>query len=444
MTKRRWGVRRIAGRGLFLIVAFVSLYLLWPSIGEVFDQWRSLTELKPQWVVVALGVETLSFVAVWELQRIALQTKRWFPVATSQLAGQRLRPGHPRRRRGGRRPPVPHARPRRAPGRAHRLVADRGLGAPLRGGARPPAPQPARDPRRDAGRLRPRSAPHTSERRSSCSCSSGAQSVFVWDRPLAAVGECGRASRSTRLFAGEAPLTGLRSASSPSGTRCEPTFGRRWQAAVLAAAGKSIFDYLALVACLRAVGAEPNPSLILLAYVASAILAMIPFTPGGLGFVEAGLVGMLILAGVGRTAAAVADARLPARLLLAPDPGRRGGLRALPLPLSVGLELQLLADLQDADVHVGSQLRGPALELAHRLGEERGRLPAGGLNRVVGPPVDRHRDARAAGGQRLGGAARVEMPRPQGGPQPQIGTSARSSPGASSAISGKRSVSPGK
>lgn len=87
MTKRRWRVRRIAGRGLFLIVAFVSLYLLWPSIGEVFDQWRSLTELKPQWVVVALGVETLSFVAVWELQRIALQTKRWFPVATSQLAG---------------------------------------------------------------------------------------------------------------------------------------------------------------------------------------------------------------------------------------------------------------------------------------------------------------------------------------------------------------------
>jgi hypothetical protein len=33
---------------------------------------------------------------------------------------------------------------------------------------------------------------------------------------------------------------------------------------------------------------------------------MIPLTPGGLGFVEAGLVGMLVLAGVGATDAAVA------------------------------------------------------------------------------------------------------------------------------------------
>ena len=84
------------GAGLFLLVAFVSLYLLWPSVGEVFDQWRSLTQLKPDWVAVALGVEALSFVAVWELQRIALQTKRWFPVAMSQLAGNafgRIIPG---------------------------------------------------------------------------------------------------------------------------------------------------------------------------------------------------------------------------------------------------------------------------------------------------------------------------------------------------------------
>jgi hypothetical protein len=86
-AKRRWGFGQIAGRVVFLLVAFVSLYLLWPSLGQVFDQWRSLTELKPQWVLVALGVEALSFVAAWELQRIALQTKRWFPVAMSQLAG---------------------------------------------------------------------------------------------------------------------------------------------------------------------------------------------------------------------------------------------------------------------------------------------------------------------------------------------------------------------
>lgn len=36
----------------------------------------------------------------------------------------------------------------------------------------------------------------------------------------------------------------------------------------------------------------------LLAYTAAEVLALIPFTPGGLGFVEAGLVGTLGLAGV--------------------------------------------------------------------------------------------------------------------------------------------------
>jgi uncharacterized protein (TIRG00374 family) len=37
---------------------------------------------------------------------------------------------------------------------------------------------------------------------------------------------------------------------------------------------------------------------VLLAYVAATVLAMIPITPGGLGFVEAGLAAMLRLAGV--------------------------------------------------------------------------------------------------------------------------------------------------
>jgi uncharacterized membrane protein YbhN (UPF0104 family) len=59
---------------------------------------------------------------------------------------------------------------------------------------------------------------------------------------------------------------------------------------------------MALVAAvgraLRAVGAEPDPSLVLLAYVAAQLLGTIPLTPGGLGFVEAGLTGLLRAAGV--------------------------------------------------------------------------------------------------------------------------------------------------
>ena len=44
----------------------------------------------------------------------------------------------------------------------------------------------------------------------------------------------------------------------------------------------------------------------LLAYSASMVLAMIPITPGGLGFVEAGLTGLLALAGVGAGNAVIA------------------------------------------------------------------------------------------------------------------------------------------
>ncbi len=67
-----------------------------------------------------------------------------------------------------------------------------------------------------------------------------------------------------------------------------------------------MFDYLALLAALVASGSRPRASLVLLAYVASVVLGMIPLTPGGLGFVEAGLATMLVLAGVPGPAATLA------------------------------------------------------------------------------------------------------------------------------------------
>jgi uncharacterized protein (TIRG00374 family) len=76
------------------------------------------------------------------------------------------------------------------------------------------------------------------------------------------------------------------------------TMGRRWRAAVLSAAGSTSLDFVALLCALRAVGAQPRPSLVVLAYASAGLLALIPLTPGGLGFVEAGLVGTLTLAGV--------------------------------------------------------------------------------------------------------------------------------------------------
>jgi uncharacterized protein (TIRG00374 family) len=72
----------------------------------------------------------------------------------------------------------------------------------------------------------------------------------------------------------------------------------RWLEALLATAGRWGFDYGSLLLALVAVGATPAPSAVLLAFCTAQVLSLVPFTPGGLGFVEAGLTGTLALAGV--------------------------------------------------------------------------------------------------------------------------------------------------
>jgi uncharacterized membrane protein YbhN (UPF0104 family) len=74
--------------------------------------------------------------------------------------------------------------------------------------------------------------------------------------------------------------------------------GPRWHRALAAATGIWVFDYLILAAALVALGTSPRFSLVLLAYSAAAVLAMIPITPGGLGFVEAGLASLLVVSGI--------------------------------------------------------------------------------------------------------------------------------------------------
>jgi uncharacterized protein (TIRG00374 family) len=71
----------------------------------------------------------------------------------------------------------------------------------------------------------------------------------------------------------------------------------RWQA-LIAALGQRALDFAALLLALYASGARVSPLLVLLAYAVAQILMIIPITPGGLGFVELGLVGFLGLAGV--------------------------------------------------------------------------------------------------------------------------------------------------
>src|SRR5881227_1267029 len=88
MSKRapRTARRRILVRVGSLLVAGISIYLVAPSLLTVFSSWPKLRDLNPWWFAGAALFEALSYLAVWTLQRIALRTRMWFPVATAQLA----------------------------------------------------------------------------------------------------------------------------------------------------------------------------------------------------------------------------------------------------------------------------------------------------------------------------------------------------------------------
>ena len=296
--------RRLAGQGLFLVVSLVSLYVLLPSVLEVFTSWRELFELDPVWVAIAFSFEALSFFAVWELQRIALHAPHRLPVSLSQLAGNALSKVIP----GGAaaagalqyrmltRVGIPRGRIASALTGVSALLFGTVLALPLLSLPAILAGAPV-----DPGLAQ---AAFLGVSLFVIMVAAGV-AAFAYDRPLRVVGRL-TALGLNRTVRRHAHVVDLPERLLHERDSLLAAFGRQWKSAVLAAASRSMLDYLALLACLRAVGAEPEPTLVLLAYVAAAFLGMIPLTPGGLGFVEAGLTGMLALAGVAGAAAAVA------------------------------------------------------------------------------------------------------------------------------------------
>jgi hypothetical protein len=125
----------------------------------------------------------------------------------------------------------------------------------------------------------------------------GAASL-AFDRPLTVVGRGVQRVRNRLRRRHAQPVTGLPARLLGERDRVLAALGPRWKRALLATVGRWAFDYATLFAALEAVGSHPRPSLSLLAFCAAQVLSQIPITPGGLGFVEAGLTAMLTLAGV--------------------------------------------------------------------------------------------------------------------------------------------------
>ena len=122
--------------------------------------------------------------------------------------------------------------------------------------------------------------------------------LLAYDEPIRRVGRVVQAIRN-RVRRKCEPLTTLPQRLTRERDKLLATLGPRWKRALLATVGRWAFDYATLVAALAAVGATPSPGLVLLAFCAAQVLAQVPVTPGGLGFVEAGLTATLALAGVG-------------------------------------------------------------------------------------------------------------------------------------------------
>jgi hypothetical protein len=132
----------------------------------------------------------------------------------------------------------------------------------------------------------------------------GAVLLFA-NGPLHWVGDILQRVRN-RILRRRAPLDDLPERLVDERDLIRRVLGAGWWQALIYSAGNWLLDLTALLVALAAVGAEPRASVVLLAYVVAAFLGMIPITPGGLGFVEAGLVGTLSLAGIGTDQALLA------------------------------------------------------------------------------------------------------------------------------------------
>jgi len=308
-------------RVALLLGSLFVLYLLAPGLITVFGAWRDLESVNPLWFVLMIAAEALSFAFVSLFTKLILPSASIYGITCAQLAGHALSTVVP----GG-----------AATGGAveYRMM--------VRSGADPAAVGSAMTvqgvvltaavfvlplfalPTMLLGAAAPDGLVQTAYL---------GFGVFVL---LAGFGIALMVSdRAVRLIASIVGLA-LRVARRPvdraeltarllvERTRVREQLGRHWVLAVVFSVGKWLLEYVTLTLALAAVGAHPRPSLVLLAYTASALLSMIPVTPGGLGFVEAGLAGTLALAGV--PAAQVAVATLAYRLVT----------YWLPLPVGLG------------------------------------------------------------------------------------------------------------
>lgn len=292
-------------QGVFLALGAIALYLFWPQLLEILSSAPRLRNIRAGWIVVMAAMEIASFACAWWLMRIALPKVSWFVAATSQLvsnAVSRVVPGGAAV--GGatlyRMLSVSGTTPAEAGGAlaATSILSTAALfaiptSALMMALLGAPIPE-SLEPVAAAGGVL-----------FAALVSLGAIGV-LFDRPLELFGRgLDRGARLVgRFVRRDLSVDAQRLLSERD--RLVQVVGGKWKQAIGAAALNWAFDYLALVAALYAVGADPRLSLVLLAYAGAIVSSMIPITPGGLGFVEATLLWLLVLSGISAQSASLA------------------------------------------------------------------------------------------------------------------------------------------
>jgi hypothetical protein len=302
--KTRSPLRLPRKRIVMLAIAAVAIYVIWPRLVSLFSQVPRLTDLSVPWFLLACAGEAVAFACNIGLFRLALGEKAWFLSSTTQLASNalsRLVPGGAAA--GG--------------SASYQMLSSVGLRGP-----RIFAAMTASSLLTNAVVLAlplfslPVILGGAMVDRALVTAAEIGGGVFLLilgvgalllatDGTLAAVGRTVQRVRN-RVQRHHPPVIDLAATLIAERNVIRQVMGRRWWEGLLFATGRWLFDFGVLLAAVGAVGARPRPALILLAFVVAALLGMLPFTPGGLGFVEIGLVATLQWAGVGPANAVLA------------------------------------------------------------------------------------------------------------------------------------------
>jgi uncharacterized protein (TIRG00374 family) len=277
-------------------LAGLAVYIVLPSLTRVVSAWPELSSSSPVWLIGSLLSEAASFACGFAIQRLVLRTDKWFAVVTAGLAGNAVTNVLP----GG-----------DAAGATvqFRMLATAGIDADSAVGGMTAASLLGIGgllalplftlPAVLGGAPVSPGLVHTALLGlvGFGLYVAGGVVIMLTDGPLALLGRIGQRVWNS-LPGRHAKVTDLDGRLLRQRDDIRSTLGHDWPRAVVLTAGRLGFDYGCLLCALRATGSRPRPSLVLLAYAAAGIIALVPLTPGGLGIIEASLSGLLILAGV--------------------------------------------------------------------------------------------------------------------------------------------------